>query len=71
MDEAIWLFTQVLEVFPESLDTLNSRALAFLDRDREGDVNFAIEDLDRAARIKPQTRIHIREPRESIPGARL
>ena len=51
LDEAIWLFTQVLEVFPESLDTLNSRALAFLDRDREGDVNFAIEDLDRAARI--------------------
>ena len=51
LDEAIWLFTQVLEVYPESLDTLNSRAMAFLDRGREGDATLAIEDLDHAVSI--------------------
>ncbi len=51
LDEAIWLFTQVLEVYPESLDTLNSRAMVYLDRGREGDAELAIEDLGHAVRI--------------------
>ena len=36
LDEAVWLFTQVLAVRPRSVDTLNNRALAYLDRGRQG-----------------------------------
>ena len=39
-DEAVWLFTQVLAVRPRSVDALNSRALAYLER--------AFEDLEEA-----------------------
>ena len=53
LDEAIWLFTQVLNVQPQSVEVLNSRAVAFLDRGRAGDADLAIDDLLRAASIKP------------------
>ncbi len=52
-DEAIWLFTQVLAVEPQSAESLNRRALAYLDRGRPGDTNRAVDDLTRAASIKP------------------
>ena len=53
LDEAIWLFTQVLAVEPQSVDVLNSRAGAFLDRGRAGDADLAIDDLLHAASIRP------------------
>ena len=52
-DESVWLFTQVLAVEPRSVEALNSRALAYLGRDREGDPTLAIEDLNRAVTIRP------------------
>ena len=52
-DEAVWLFTQVLAVRPRSVEALNSRALAYLERARAGDVNRAIDDLAQAATIDP------------------
>ena len=54
LDEAVWLFTQVLAVRPSSVDTYNSRALAYLDRGRAGDVDRALTDLTRAADIAPR-----------------
>ena len=53
LDEAIWLFNQVLNVQPQSVEVLNNRAVAFLDRGRPGDFDLAIDDLLRAASIKP------------------
>ena len=52
-DEAVWLFTQVLAIQPRSVEALNSRALAYLERDREGDVELAIDDLVQAVTISP------------------
>ena len=52
-DEAVWLFTQVLAVQPRSVEALNSRALAYLERDRPGDVELAIDDLVQAMTIRP------------------
>ena len=52
-DEAVWLFTQVLAVRPRSVDALNSRALAYLERARVGDVDRAIDDLAQAATVNP------------------
>ena len=52
-DEAIWLFTQVLAIQPRSVEALNSRALAYLERDRAGDVELAIDDLVQAVTIRP------------------
>ena len=54
LDEAIWLFTQVLAVQPRSVDSYNSRGLAYLERGRPGDADLAIADLSRAAAIMPQ-----------------
>ena len=54
LDEAIWLFTQVLAVQPRSVDTYNSRALAYLNRNRAGDVDLALADLTRAMSIDPE-----------------
>ena len=42
LDEAIWLFSQVLAVQPRSGDSYNSRGLAYLERGRPGDVDLAI-----------------------------
>ena len=53
-DEAIWLFTQVLATQPQSVEALNSRALAFLDRGRAGDGQRAVADLLRALSIRPE-----------------
>ena len=53
LDEAVWLFTQVLAVQPRSVDTLNNRALAYLDRGRDGDAALAVEDLSRAIGFDP------------------
>ena len=53
LDEAIVLFTQVLDVRPRSVDTYNSRALAYLDRGGPGDVDRALEDLTKAVEIEP------------------
>ena len=52
-DEAIWLFTQVLAARPKSVEALNSRAIAYLERDRAGDVERAIDDLVHALTISP------------------
>ena len=52
-DEAVWLFTQVLAVRPRSVEALNSRALAYLERARAGDVDRAIDDLAQAATVNP------------------
>ena len=54
LDEAVWLFTQVLAVQPRSVDTYNSRALAYLERDRPGDADLALADLTRAVSIDPE-----------------
>ena len=54
-DEAVWLFTQVLAVRPRSVDTLNNRALAHLERGREGDVALAVDDLTRALGQEPRS----------------
>ena len=53
LDEAVWLFTQVLVVLPRSVDTLNNRALAYLGRGRSGDAALAIDDLSRAVSLDP------------------
>ena len=53
LDEAIWLFTQVLTVKPRSVDTYSSRALAYMDRGREDDYTLAIQDLTQAAALSP------------------
>ena len=53
-DEAIWLFTQVLAVEPRSVEALNSRALAYLERGRVGDPDLAVDDLNRALTIRPE-----------------
>ena len=53
-DEAIWLFTQVLAIDSRSVETLNSRALAYMDRGRRGDVDLALDDLNRAITIRPE-----------------
>ena len=53
LDEAIWLFTQVLSAQPRSVEALNSRAIAYLDRGRPGDVGLALSDLSRAVTITP------------------
>ena len=54
LDEAIWLFTQVLAVQSRSVEALNSRALAYLDRGRAGDAELAVADLTRAMTIRPE-----------------
>ena len=53
LDESIGLFTQVLAVQPRSVDTYNSRAVAYLERGRPGDEDLAIADLTRAISIDP------------------
>ena len=53
-DEAVWLFTQVLAVQPRSVATLNNRALAYLDRGRDGDAALALDDLTRAVGLVPR-----------------
>lgn len=52
-DEAIWLFTQALAARPKSVEALNSRAIAYLERGRAGDVERAIDDLVHALTIGP------------------
>ena len=52
-DEAVWLFTQVLAVHSRSVEALNSRALAYLERSRPGDPDLAVADLLRAETIDP------------------
>ena len=54
LDEAVWLFTQVLAVEPRSVDTLNNRALAYLGRGRDGDAALAVDDLTLALRFDPR-----------------
>ena len=54
LDQAIVLFTEVLAVQPRSVDTYNSRALAYLDRGRSGDVDRAFADLAQALEIDPK-----------------
>ena len=53
-DEAIWRFSQVLNVQPRSADAHASRGLAYLERGRPGDNDRAIADLTRAAELSPQ-----------------
>lgn len=55
LDEAIWLFSKVLAVYPSSADVYNSRGLAYLARDRQGDTDRALADLTQAMAISPQT----------------
>ena len=52
-DEAVWLFTQVLAVRVNSVEALNSRALAYLARARPGDADLAVDDLVRATTVSP------------------
>ena len=52
-DESIWLFSQVLAAEPQSVDVLNSRGLAYMERGRIGDADLAVEDLSRAVGIQP------------------
>ena len=53
-DEAIWLFTQVLVAQPTSVEALNSRGLAYLERGRHRDTTRAIADLTNARSIDPE-----------------
>ena len=43
----------MLTTRPRSVETYNSRALAYLDRGRPGDLDLAIADLTRAIGIRP------------------
>lgn len=52
-DESISWFSLVLEVEPLSVDALNGRAVAYMRRDREGDIQLARTDLFRAESIRP------------------
>ena len=52
-DEAIRLLTEVLSAQPRSVETLNNRALAYLDRGRAGDLETAVSDLNQALTISP------------------
>ena len=52
-DEAIWLFTQALAADPRSVDALNGRAIAYLERNREWDAQLAVRDLESARDIRP------------------
>ncbi len=53
-DEAILLFSQVLETQPRSVDALNGRARAFIRRGRDGDPARAMDDLTRSVSITPE-----------------
>ena len=53
-DEAIWLFTQALEVEPRSAAALNARAVSYMDRGRDWDADRAVADLTRAAALAPE-----------------
>ncbi|MDE2786197.1 MAG: tetratricopeptide repeat protein, partial [Chloroflexota bacterium] len=53
LDEAIWRFTEVLEVQPRSAYTYGSRGLAYLERGRPGDEDLAIADLTTASNLVP------------------
>lgn len=52
-DESIAWFSLVLEVEPRSVDALNGRAVAYMRRDRGGDIQLARTDLFRAESILP------------------
>ncbi len=55
LDEAIWLFTQVLAVKPRSADTYSSRGLAYSERGRKGDSELAVRDLSQTVAISPHS----------------
>ena len=55
LDEAIWLFTQVLAVKPRSADTYSSRAVAYMERGRVGDSELALRDLMQVGVISPKS----------------
>ncbi len=52
-DESIWLFSQVLAAEPQSVEVLNSRGLAYLERGRIGDADRAVEDFNLAVGLQP------------------
>ena len=52
-DESIAWFSLVLEVKLRSVEALNGRAIAYMRRDREGDIQLARTDLFRAESISP------------------
>ncbi len=52
-DESIAWFSLVLELEPRSVEALNGRAVAYMRRDREGDILLARTDLFRAESIRP------------------
>ncbi len=52
-DESIAWFTLVLDLEPRSVEALNGRAVAYMRRDREGDILLARTDLFRAESIRP------------------
>lgn len=52
-DESISWFSLVLEVEPRSVDALNGRAVAYMRRDRDADIQLARTDLFRAESILP------------------
>ena len=54
LDRAIELFSWVLSSDPDSVEAYNSRALSYLDRDRPGDLELALADLDRALDLEPE-----------------
>ncbi len=52
-DESIAWFSRVLEVEPRSVEALNGRAVAYMRRGRDGDIQLARTDLYRAESIWP------------------
>ena len=54
LDRAIELFTWVLSSDPDSVEAYNSRALSYLDRGREGDIELAFGDFGSALEIEPE-----------------
>ena len=52
-DESIAWFSLVLEVEPLSIEALNGRAVAYMRRDKGGDIQLARTDLFRAESIRP------------------
>ena len=52
-DESIVMFSFVLDEDPRSVEALNGRAVAYMRRGRDGDIDRALPDLIRAESIRP------------------
>ena len=71
-DESIVMFSFVLDEEPRSVEALNGRAVAYMRRGRDGDIDRALPDLIRAESIRPdharnvlKSRCGVHDPRRT------